>query len=62
MIKDLQEYKDFEKSLKLLLLKIESDIITMKIDTRKTSNNINIVINKEEKITLNYKKCEPIFK
>jgi hypothetical protein len=51
-LEETTEYKNFEISLKKLINRIDSDIINMKIDSRKTSKNISIVINKEEKLNI----------
>jgi hypothetical protein len=52
-IKNLESYQEFEIALKNLINDIDSDII--KIDCKKTSKNINITINKEEKYNINIK-------
>jgi hypothetical protein len=51
-IKDLPEFKTFEKALKNLLFSINCDIITLNLDCKKTSNNVSIRITKEEKFNI----------
>jgi hypothetical protein len=47
-----KEYKDFENAILNLIKVIESDIIKIDIDCRKTSKSCIININKEEKIKI----------
>ena len=44
----MKEMIEFEEATKKLIMALESDIIEIKIDCSKKSNNVNIFIDKKE--------------